>query len=164
MGYPRWKLIENRRSDNLTVHIGLFDRCEDLSFNNNNLYKKTYSQCDSNKYLPSNSNYTTALCRNVSDENCQKLCNKPNNNYSCDYLRFTKGLIACTIVAACMIDNLNATQLADREQAIRDMATRNYNVRLDWSAGLEIASLIMTSFSLITQLLYLFRTWRSQAG
>ncbi|CAF1099987.1 unnamed protein product, partial [Didymodactylos carnosus] len=220
MGYPRWKLIEHRKSDSLTVHIGLFDRCEDVFFKNGNLYNKTYPICDSNKYLPPSSPLTTRLCTiEYNDAHCQKLCNRLDKTLpACDYLSFTKGLIACTIVAACTIGlalimtysnllinpfkykthiivssislfllfigfaallttliilgsymqrdlfeylynlsnqlqrgNLNATQKANLERLIRSTATNDYDVRLNWSSGLEIVSLIMTTFSLITQ-------------
>lgn len=40
----------------------------------------------------------------------------------------------------------------------------DYDIRLDWSAGLEIISLILISFTLVTQILYLFSTYRNRIG
>ncbi|CAF0823098.1 unnamed protein product [Adineta steineri] len=50
------------------------------------------------------------------------------------------------------------------EQNIRQTASSDYDIRLDWSAGLEIISLILSSFTLVTQILYLFSTYRNRIG
>jgi hypothetical protein len=50
------------------------------------------------------------------------------------------------------------------KQTIRQTAASDYDIRLDWSAGLEIISLILSSFTLVTQILYLFSTYRNRIG
>ncbi|UJR23473.1 hypothetical protein I4U23_026473 [Adineta vaga] len=50
------------------------------------------------------------------------------------------------------------------EQNIRQTVASDYDIRLDWSAGLEIISLILSSFTLVTQILYLFSTYRNRIG
>ncbi|CAF4617538.1 unnamed protein product [Rotaria sp. Silwood1] len=52
----------------------------------------------------------------------------------------------------------------DFEQSIRQIAASDYDIRLDWSAGLEIISLILSSFTLVSQILYLFSTYRNRIG
>ncbi|CAF2415216.1 unnamed protein product [Rotaria sp. Silwood2] len=52
----------------------------------------------------------------------------------------------------------------DFEQNIRQIAAIDYDIRLDWSAGLEIISLILSSFTLVSQILYLFSTYRNRIG
>ncbi|CAF0969851.1 unnamed protein product [Rotaria sordida] len=52
----------------------------------------------------------------------------------------------------------------DFEQNIRQIAASDYDIRLDWSAGLEIISLILSSFTLVSQILYLFSTYRNRIG
>jgi len=60
------------------------------------------------------------------------------------------------------LERRNLTQ--SLEQNIRQTATSDYDIRLDWSAGLEIISLILLSFTLVTQILYLFSTYRNRIG
>jgi len=50
------------------------------------------------------------------------------------------------------------------EQSIRQAAASDYDIRLDWSAGLEIIALVLTSFTLVSQILYLFSTYRNRIG
>ena len=59
-------------------------------------------------------------------------------------------------------DRRNATN--SFEQTIRQSAASDYDIRLDWSAGLEIISLILSSLTLVTQILYLFSTYRNRIG
>lgn len=50
------------------------------------------------------------------------------------------------------------------EQTIRQSAASDYDIRLDWSSGLEIIALVLSSFTLVTQILYLFSTYRNRIG
>ncbi|CAF0789700.1 unnamed protein product [Adineta ricciae] len=50
------------------------------------------------------------------------------------------------------------------EQTIRQTVASDYDIRLDWSAGLEIISLVLSSFTLVTQILYVFSTYRNRIG
>lgn len=50
------------------------------------------------------------------------------------------------------------------ERTVRQSAATDFDIRLDWSAGLEIISLVLTSFTLVTQILYLFSTYRNRIG
>jgi len=244
MGYPRWKVIESTRSDAGTIYIGLFHRCEDILKDRGESITNTkpYLICDYNYYLPRDSeanNSTSELCSSSgnTDQTCQGLCNLRGNPEKCDYMSQTKGLIACTCIAACTIGlallitytNLLINQFKykthlkvsfvalifsilgflailttliligsymerdlweykenlinqvktykaqcdqrdcsitpeDFEKNKKTKLRADWDVRLDFSAGLEIVSLIMTSFALITQILYLFRTLRSKTG
>jgi hypothetical protein len=60
------------------------------------------------------------------------------------------------------LENKNSSN--SLEQNIRQIAASDYDIRLDWSAGLEIISLILSSFTLVTQILYLFSTYRNRIG
>ncbi|CAF0809041.1 unnamed protein product [Rotaria sp. Silwood1] len=39
-----------------------------------------------------------------------------------------------------------------------------YDIRLDWSGALEIIALILSSFTLVTQIIYLISTYRNRIG
>ncbi|CAF4276801.1 unnamed protein product [Rotaria socialis] len=135
MEYPRWKIYEHRRNPNETMFIGLFHRCENRFLNGILNTSKIYLVCDNNKYLPSNKNLST-LIHKVQPAEAQRLCN--------------------------IADHRNSTN--DFEQNIRQIAASDYDIRLDWSAGLEIISLILSSFTLVSQILYLFSTYRNRIG
>lgn len=59
-------------------------------------------------------------------------------------------------------DRRNATN--GLEQSIRQTAASDYDIRLDWSAGFEIIALVLASLTLVTQILYLFSTYRNRIG
>ena len=40
----------------------------------------------------------------------------------------------------------------------------NYDVRLDWAGGLEVAALILSSFTLAVQIIYIISTHRNRIG
>ncbi len=47
---------------------------------------------------------------------------------------------------------------------ITETAKREYITRLDWAGGLEIIALILSSFTLVTQIIYLFSVHRNRIG
>jgi len=47
---------------------------------------------------------------------------------------------------------------------ITETAKREYVTRLDWAGGLEIIALILSSFTLVTQIIYLFSVHRNRIG
>jgi len=47
---------------------------------------------------------------------------------------------------------------------ITETAKREYVTRLDWAGGLEIIALILSSFTLITQIIYLLSVHRNRIG
>ena len=65
---------------------------------------------------------------------------------------------------------LNSYRLArrnltnDLEENIRQVAVSDYDIRLDWSAGLEIITFILTTFTIVSQILYLFSTYKNRIG
>ncbi|CAM4885328.1 unnamed protein product [Rotaria socialis] len=63
-----------------------------------------------------------------------------------------------------LIEKNHRNSTNDFEQNIRQIAASDYDIRLDWSAGLEIISLILSSFTLVSQILYLFSTYRNRIG
>jgi hypothetical protein len=60
---------------------------------------KIYSICDDNKYCF----YGNENCTGLNLFDMQKWCNLENNPYNCAYSSITKGLISCTIIAACTL-------------------------------------------------------------
>jgi hypothetical protein len=86
---------------NKTLSIGVFHRCECRMVNLALNSSKIYSVCDDNKYcFHGNGN-----CNNLTNQldTMQEWCNIDHNPYNCDYSSITKGLISCTIIAACTL-------------------------------------------------------------
>jgi hypothetical protein len=47
---------------------------------------------------------------------------------------------------------------------ITQAAKQEYITRLDWAGGLEIIALILSSFTLVTKIIYLFSIHRNRIG
>ncbi|CAF3336200.1 unnamed protein product [Rotaria socialis] len=58
----------------------------------------------------------------------------------------------------------NASIQHNRTQNILTTAAKDYEIRLDWSGVLEIIALILSSFTIVTQAIYLFFTHRNRIG
>ncbi|CAF3336276.1 unnamed protein product [Rotaria sp. Silwood1] len=154
--------------------------------------------------------FNNAICYNrikpfaKTSPDIQKICNINKNPYNCEYSPITKGLIACTIIAACtlavitifllclgfifilitlillgstMSDDIyqyryNLDFLSSCDPSTKDALKNNittevdkyYDIRLDWSGALEIIALILSSFTLVTQIIYLISTYRNRIG
>jgi len=94
--------------ENKTIFVGIFHRCENRLINITSTSLKTYPVCDDNKYcFYGNTNCTQLANLSPSNPNVtdtmQEYCNINNNPYNCDYSSITKGLISCTIIAACTL-------------------------------------------------------------
>ncbi|CAF1124820.1 unnamed protein product [Rotaria sordida] len=50
------------------------------------------------------------------------------------------------------------------EANVTNEVNSNYNIRLDWSSALEIIALVLSSFTLVTQIVYLISTYRNRIG
>lgn len=98
------RIYEHRSNTNGTIYIGIFRRCEIRSTYLTSTILTAHLICDENKYcFYGNSKCSTPEpITNVVD-NTQKQCNIDQNSFDCDYSSITKGLIACTIIAACFI-------------------------------------------------------------
>ncbi|CAF0838229.1 unnamed protein product [Adineta ricciae] len=103
MGYPRWKASERRTGSERTITVGIFQRCENQPISISSAKNKSYPICDDNKYIfPGNKN-----CRESQQSGANlvnhRLCHQANNPCQCDYSSIAKGLISCTIIAACTL-------------------------------------------------------------
>jgi hypothetical protein len=59
---------------------------------------------------------------------------------------------------------LGDSQKEQFKKNVIDIAGKEYDIRVNWAAGLEIAALILSSFTLITQVIYLISTYRNRIG
>ncbi len=50
------------------------------------------------------------------------------------------------------------------KQNVLDNAYKDYDTRVDWAGGLEIIALILSCFTLITQIIYLLFIYRNRIG
>ncbi|UJR26832.1 hypothetical protein I4U23_008145 [Adineta vaga] len=205
MGHHHWKKAEPRNSSIATDYgfnytsIGLFTRCV------TNDFTKT-ENCFPNLY-PKNSSCPVGYCLlRTSDSSCP-----------CDFLPSTKGIAACTIIAAIFlglaiiilfIHSINTSETrsiglvlglfpllllllafifilialiligsylsrdimnlvrdypnsSSETSVLRDRAREYFKVRVDWSTGLEIISLVFTFISLILYSAFVFKFGRS---
>ncbi|UJR25431.1 hypothetical protein I4U23_006778 [Adineta vaga] len=230
MGYPRWKTYDHREKNEKTITVGIFHRCENLLVYIAPTMNKTYSICDYNKYIFPDNKDCSDLQNPLSYEAKHRVCHPIDNPCHCDYSSITKGLMACTIIAACTLSlafllmfshllinsfkyqihfyltaitivllllglifilitlilfgssllydlyqyhfDLNNRLAAYSKQEdknnlrfnVTQQAKNDYHTRLDWAAGLEIIALFLTSFTLITQILYLISIYRNRNG
>ncbi|CAF1466807.1 unnamed protein product [Adineta ricciae] len=103
MGYPRWKTSERRTGSENTITVGIFQRCENQLISISAMKNKSYSICDDNKYnFPGNKNCRKSD-KSEPNSDIHRLCHQTNNPCQCDYSSITKGLISCTIIAACTL-------------------------------------------------------------
>lgn len=204
---------------------------------------KVYPICDANRYFFYGNTKCSDLTNRIQYTHMQMICSIDNNQCDCSYSSYAKGLIACTIIAACtlgisfilifshiLINQFNykihlyislitiillilgfifilitlillgATlaydlfqyrynldyQLASSSMFYRklfiniilfcfssldvirknitDLAYNEYDVRLDRGGILEIVALILSSFTLFTQIFYLLFIYRNRMG
>ena len=60
-------------------------------------------RCDDNKYIfPGNKNCRKSE-KSEANSDIHRLCHQTNNPCQCDYSSITKGLISCTVIAACTL-------------------------------------------------------------
>ncbi|CAF2721986.1 unnamed protein product [Rotaria sp. Silwood2] len=59
---------------------------------------------------------------------------------------------------------LNCSSPEDLKNNVTKEVDNNYDIRLDWSSALEIVALILSSFTLVTQIIYLISTYRNRIG
>lgn len=90
------------------IYIGIFRRCEPRSTILTSTISTTHLICDDNKYcFYGNSKCPTPLTIDtpnlIVQDDAQKQCNLDGNPLDCGYSSITKGLISCTIIAACFI-------------------------------------------------------------
>jgi hypothetical protein len=101
-----YRIYEHRTSTSKTIYVGIFRRCENLLIQLTPNVSKTFSVCDDNKYAFHDNctrlNEAVLSNANVEDDT-QQFCNSNNNLYHCNYSSVTKGLISCTIIAACTL-------------------------------------------------------------
>ncbi|CAF1051371.1 unnamed protein product [Rotaria sp. Silwood1] len=202
MGHHHWK----KATANIPVPgrfiettIGLFTRCIPSETNQT-------ETCFPNKYPMSDNCYNWTAC----------LPRNPNEACQCDFLPSTKGIAACTIIAAVFlglsiiilfIHSINTSETysigvclsffplillllafifilialilvgsylsrdimqtfrtpnnVNNLDDLRNLAANAYEIRIDWSTGLEIIALILTFFSLILYALFVFKIGRS---
>ncbi|CAF3699520.1 unnamed protein product [Adineta steineri] len=65
----------------------------------------------------------------------------------------------------CKLDTLKSQEEKDNyKMNITQEINRHYIIRHDWATGLEIIALILSSFTLLTQIIYIFSIHRNQIG
>lgn len=227
-----FRLYFHKTDQTKTISIGIFHRCENVVLPMISTSSKIHTVCFENKYFFGSAHCNSSKIETLTEEtDAQRVCNLDKSTCNCDYSSYGKGLISCTIIAACTLgvsfllifthllinefkDKLHfylavativllslgfifllitlillgSTMAFDLYQYRFDLNNRellgvkpfnssdslrtvivknvdkNYDIRLDWAGGLEIIALILSGFTLLTQVLYLISTRRNHTG
>ena len=210
------------------MSVGIFQRCENENLTVTHSSSKLQSVCHENKYLSVNSPcYHRNDSSGIAESDAQRVCNLGNGTCHCDYSSYGKGLISCTIIAACTLGiafllifthlfinefkykihfylsiptivllligtifllitlillgstmaydlreyrsdltnrELNLSNRESLRKTILENIANNYEIRFDWAGALEIIALVLSSFTLLIQVLYLLSTRRNHTG
>jgi hypothetical protein len=88
---------------NETMSIGIYQRCENPYVNIVSNLTKISSVCNNNKYYFPDNKACINTTNTLQSGELQHVCNLANNPCHCDYSSITKGLISCTMIAACTL-------------------------------------------------------------
>ena len=227
-----FRLYFHKTDQTKTTSVGIFQRCENVVLPMTSTSSKVHTVCFENKYFVWSIAHNCSRVDISTDEtDAQRVCNLDESTCSCDYSSYGKGLMSCTIIAACTLgiafllifthllinefkDKLHfflavvtvvllalgfifllitlillgSTMAFDLHQYRFDLNNRellavkplnsndslrtvigknidkNYDIRFDWAGALEIIALILSGFTLLTQVLYLISTRRNHTG
>ena len=98
-----FRTSERRTASENTITVGIFQRCANHPISISATKNRSYPICDDNKYIfPGNKNCRKSE-KSEANSDIHRLCHQTNNPCQCDYSSITKGLISCTVIAACTL-------------------------------------------------------------